>query len=67
MLVAESNPEENNVDMEAQNEPFLEHDPTNQPVRRMRTSLVNRRRLADMHERETCRKYLWKHVGDLIF
>ena len=33
----------------------------------MRTSLVNRRRLAEMQEREVADKYLYKNVSDFIY
>lgn len=33
----------------------------------MRTSLVNRRRLAEMQEREVCNKYLYQQVKDFIY
>ena len=39
----------------------------NPPLRRMRTSLVNRRRLAEIQEREVCEKYFKLHVGDFVF
>ena len=38
----------------------------NPPLRRMRTSLVNRRRLAEIQEREVCEKYLKMHIGDFV-
>ena len=43
-----------------------QHDFNNPPLRRMRTSLVNRRRMAEMQEREVCQKYYDKHLNDLV-
>ena len=49
-------------DMESGVAPLLDN-PDNPPLRRMRTSLVNRRRLAEMQEREVCQKYLHEQIA----
>ena len=43
-----------------------EPDFNNPPLRRMRSSMVNRRRMAEMQEREVCEKYATKAKHELF-
>ena len=42
-------------------------DPSNPPLRRMRTSLTSRRRAAEMQVVDTCKKYYLKQLGELFY
>lgn len=62
--VANNEPPENQV---TGNDSMPVVDFNNPPLRRMRTSLVSRRRLDEMREMEVCKQYLNKQVYEMTF
>lgn len=69
--VAQEAPPENQANRNGSVSSIVDNSPlvdfNNPPLRRMRTSLVSRRRLDEMREMEVCKQYLNKQVYEMIF